>query len=146
MKKNKRIVSLMMATIMTAAALVGCGGKETEVQEIQMDSAEKSETEGEVTELKFWYSWTDKIQENNIALTEEFNETVGKELGIHVTAEYQGTYDDLNQKLQAAYVAGETPDVSVMEIGSITPFSAKVLIEPISITETSGVSPATYAA
>ena len=50
-----------------------------------------------MTELTFWYSWTGNIQENNIELTELFNETVGKEKGIHVTAEYQGTYDELHQ-------------------------------------------------
>lgn len=40
-------------------------------------------------ELKYWYSWTDKIKENNEERVKEFNETVGKEKGIHVTAEYQ---------------------------------------------------------
>ena len=73
----------------------------------------------DVIELTYWYCWTDKIQENNENLTAEFNETVGKELGIHVTAEYQGSYDDAHQKLQAAYIADTMPDVSVMEIASI---------------------------
>lgn len=84
-----------------------------------------------VTEITFWYSWTDKIQENNIALTDEFNETVGKEKGIHVTAEYQGTYDDLHQKLQAAYVAGTTPEVTVMEIASMKTFAMNGVLEPL---------------
>ncbi len=140
MKKTKKAVSIMMAVAMMAGTLAGCGSSEpagTEaqtVQETKMQSTAASTAEkpaGDVTELTFWYSWTDKIQENNIALTEEFNETVGKELGIHVTAEYQGTYDDLHQKLQAAYVAGETPDVSVMEIGSIRTFAENGVIEPL---------------
>ena len=45
--------------------------------------------------LTYWYSWKDKIAENNIERIKEFNETIGKENGIEVTAEYQGTYDDL---------------------------------------------------
>ena len=56
-------------------------------------------------ELKYWYSWTDKIKENNEERVKEFNETVGKEKGIHVTAEYQGSYDDLNSKLKTAFTA-----------------------------------------
>ncbi|MFA9423136.1 MAG: ABC transporter substrate-binding protein [Sedimentibacter sp.] len=85
----------------------------------------------EVTNITFWYSWTDAIQENNIALTEEFNKTVGKDLGINVSAEYQGTYEDLHQKLQAAYVAGETPAVTVMEIASVKTFSNNGVLEPL---------------
>lgn len=142
MKKTKRVVGMMMAAAMMASTLAGCGSSEQEaatdeakaVQATQIEDAATptaQKADGEVTELTFWYSWTDKIQENNIALTEEFNETVGKELGIHVTAEYQGTYDDLHQKLQAAYVAGETPDVSVMEIGSIRTFAENGVIEPL---------------
>jgi sn-glycerol 3-phosphate transport system substrate-binding protein len=83
-------------------------------------------------ELTYWYCWTDKIQENNINLTNQFNETVGKEKGIHVTAEYQGTYDDCHQKLQAGFVAGSMPDVSVMEIASIKTFAENGVIEPLS--------------
>ncbi|MDR1133655.1 MAG: extracellular solute-binding protein [Synergistaceae bacterium] len=86
----------------------------------------------EPVELTFWYSWTDQIQENNINLTKMFNETRGKELNIHVTAEYQGTYTELHQKLQAAYVAGKTPSVSVMEIASIKRFAESGVILPLS--------------
>ncbi|MDR0649239.1 MAG: ABC transporter substrate-binding protein [Synergistaceae bacterium] len=83
-------------------------------------------------DLTFWYSWTDKIQENNINLAKMFNETRGKELGIRVTAEYQGTYDELHQKLQAAYVAGKTPSVTVMEIASVRRFAESGVIMPLS--------------
>ncbi len=87
---------------------------------------------GSPIELTYWYCWTDKIQENNENLTAQFNDTVGKELGIHVTAEYQGTYDDAHQKLQAAYIADTMPDVSVMEIASIKTFAENGVIEPLS--------------
>ncbi|MDR1965461.1 MAG: ABC transporter substrate-binding protein [Synergistaceae bacterium] len=83
-------------------------------------------------ELTFWYSWTDKIQENNINLAKMFNETRGKELNIQVTAEYQGTYNELHQKLQAAFVAGKTPSVTVMEIASIKRFAESGVILPLS--------------
>ena len=145
MKKTKKVISLMMAAVMTAGTLAGCGSttqetssdtnavQETKIEDTETASAKKPEAEesNEITELTFWYSWTDKIQENNIALTEAFNESVGKEKGIHVTAEYQGSYDDLHQKLQASYVAGETPDVTVMEIGSIRTFAEKGVLEPL---------------
>ena len=68
----------------------------------------------DIIQLTYWYSWQDKIAENNVERIQEFNETVGKENGIQVTAEYQGTYDDLHSKLKSAFVANEEPDVCVM--------------------------------
>ncbi len=95
-------------------------------------AAQESAAPEAPVELTYWYSWTDKIQENNENLTRMFNETVGKDKGIKVTAEYQGSYDELHQKLQAAYVAGETPAVTVMEIASIRTFAENGVLEPLS--------------
>lgn len=83
------------------------------------------------TEIEFWYSWTDKIQENNENLTKQFNETIGREKNIHVTAAYQGSYEELHQKLQAAHVAGTVPAVTVMEIASIGTFAQNGVLEPL---------------
>lgn len=83
-------------------------------------------------ELKYWYSWTDKIKENNEERVQEFNDTVGKEKGIHVTAEYQGSYDDLNAKLKTAFTANEEPDVCVMVINGTQAFADGGMIQPIS--------------
>lgn len=82
-------------------------------------------------ELKYWYCWTDQIQENNEERVAEFNDTIGKEKGIHVTAEYQGSYDDLNSKLKTAFVASEEPDVCVMVINGTQSFADGGLIQPI---------------
>ena len=82
-------------------------------------------------ELTYWYSWTDKIKENNEERVQEFNDTVGKEKGIHVTAEYQGSYDDLNAKLKTAFVANEEPDVCVMVINGTQAFADGGMIQPI---------------
>ena len=82
-------------------------------------------------ELKYWYSWTDKIKENNEERVQEFNDTIGKDKGIHVTAEYQGSYDDLNSKLKTAFVANEEPDVCVMVINGTQAFADGGMIQPI---------------
>ncbi len=146
MKMSKKIFSLMAMLVALGTVASGCG-QPADVQTMQNqseddfagndqspeesgNSTQVPTTEG-VTEINFWYSWTDKIEENNLALTEEFNNTVGKKLGIHVTAEYQGTYEELHQKLQAAYVAGNMPEVSVMEIGSIKTFAQNGVIGPL---------------
>ena len=82
-------------------------------------------------ELKYWYCWTDKIKENNEERVQEFNDSVGKDKDIHVTAEYQGSYDDLNAKLKTAFAASEEPDVSVMVVNSTQAFADGGMIQKI---------------
>ncbi len=150
MKKRTRLLSALMITCMMTGALAGCGSTADsatdsveannggEVSAITDDKAavaqkvEDAVTEsGDTIELTYWYCWTGPTQENNIELADQFNETIGKEKGIHVTAEYQGTYDECHQKLQAAYVAGEAPNISVMEISTIRRFAENGVLEPI---------------
>lgn len=83
------------------------------------------------TAITFWYCYTDKIQENNINLTKEFNETEGKAKGITVTAEYQGDYPTMSQKLKAAFVAGSAPAVTVMDTSMLQPFAASKVLLPL---------------
>ncbi len=142
----KKFTSVCLVLAMMAS-LASCGngfsgssvsGNEPDSSAVSESSAEQSaasesgtEKAGDTVELTYWYAWTDKIQENNENLVAKFNETVGNEKGIHVTAEYQGSYADVHQKLQAAYVAGDTPDVTVMEIASIGPFAKNGVIQPL---------------
>lgn len=121
MKKTKlnKLLKVSLASLMTAA-LFGCS-----------TNKENNGGDSGVTELTFWYSWQDKVAENNLELTQKFNDTIGKENNIHITAEYQGTYDDLHAKLQSAFVANEQPAISVMEIGSIKTFASAGMLEPL---------------
>ena len=127
MKKTiNKAISLLLAAVFTVS-LAACSGDKA-----PQNSTNPASAKAGTTKIKFWYSWTDKIQENNVNLVKQFNETVGKEKGIEVTAEYQGTYDELHQKLQASYVSGTTPAVTVMEIGSIKTFAENGVLEPLS--------------
>lgn len=147
MKKKAQLLSTLMAASMMAGALSGCGSTaadntantevtaeavakaDTAADTANTDTANTDTASGDVTELKYWYCWTGATQENNMELAEAFNETIGKEKGIHVTAEYQGTYDECHQKLQAAFVANETPALSVMEISTIRRFAENGMLE-----------------
>lgn len=104
-----------------AAGLVGCGPS----------GASRSGGDDGTIELTYWYCWTDKIKENNEERVKEFNDTVGAEKGIHVTAESQGSYDDLNSKLRTAFRANEEPDVCVMVINGTRAFAEGGMIQPL---------------
>ncbi len=84
-----------------------------------------------VTEIEFWYSWSDLIEQNNLDLAEQFNNTIGAEKSMKVTAVYQGTYVETHAKLQAAVIAGEAPALSVMEIASTRLFAENGIITPL---------------
>lgn len=132
---NKNLFRKMLGASLIAMIsinTVGCvSGQAAEAQSSVKDTQKGSNQEGDLIELEFWYSWQDKVAENNQELTEKFNETVGKENNIRITAEYQGSYDELHTKLKSAFIANEQPAISVMEIASIKSFADAGMIEPL---------------
>lgn len=132
---NKNLFTKMLGALLIAMIsinTVGCAsGQAAEAQSSVKDTQKGSNQEGDLIELEFWYSWQDKVAENNQELTEKFNETVGKENNIRITAEYQGSYDELHTKLKSAFIANEQPAISVMEIASIKSFADAGMIEPL---------------
>lgn len=133
MKMNKKILRRVLSTSLVAMLsmyAVGCASEQTAQVQSSIKETQKDDNE-EMIELEFWYSWQDKIAENNKELTEKFNETIGKENNIRITAQYQGSYDELHTKLKSAFIANEEPAISVMEIASIKSFADAGMIEPL---------------
>lgn len=121
--------SLLGAGAVTAGlGLAACGDTAAPAA---ANNSKASTGENGTIELKYWYCWTDKIKENNEERVQEFNDSIGKDKGIHVTAEYQGSYDDLNSKLKTAFTANEEPDVSVMVINSTQAFADGGMIQKV---------------
>lgn len=97
--------------------LAACGNSEA----TGSSGNSESDSEGnDPIEITYWYAWGDKIGENNENLVEQFNEMQDE---IHVTAEFQGSYDELHSKTQAAFAAGNAPEVTQNEIASIETFA-----------------------
>lgn len=112
----KKLSYLLMFTVMILV-LAACGNSEATGS--SGDSGSDSEGNGPI-EITYWYAWGDKIGENNENLVEQFNEMQDE---IHVTAEFQGSYDELHSKTQAAFAAGNAPEVTQNEIASIETFA-----------------------
>ena len=92
----KKLVALLLATLM----MVSC---------MSFASAD------DVIELTFWHHAGSGGSYNAIsAATENFNNTVGAEKGIHVTEQYIGGYVDLFAKIQLSVQSKEAPDVAIM--------------------------------
>ncbi|MBG9981142.1 ABC transporter substrate-binding protein [Facklamia sp. DSM 111018] len=116
MKKfiNKTIKLISAATL--SLSLFGAFGHGTEA------NAEDK------IELTYWYAFGGNIEKTNLALVEEFNESQDK---IHVTAEYQGNYEELHSATQAGIVAGNAPNVTIVEGVTMGPFSRSGILEDL---------------
>jgi len=113
----KKYFAFMLALLMIF--LTACQSDKVSGTSGESDS-KTDEKGGEKIEITYWYAWGDKIGENNENLVKMFNESQDK---IHVKAEYQGTYVDLHAKTQAAFAAGNAPEVTQNEISSIGVFA-----------------------
>ncbi|MDO5689439.1 MAG: ABC transporter substrate-binding protein [Tissierellia bacterium] len=145
--KSKRLWSLLLAL---SLMLVACSGGGTTTTEEEKATTEAAQTEAAVTEaateeekteeaatpaggdrvqIQFWYAWTDTIAEANEEMAKMFNESQDK---YEVIAEHQGSYKDVQSKLQAAMAANNAPGVAVIEPQNIQMLQKAGMIADIS--------------
>lgn len=115
---KKRILPLML-TVPLTVGLAGCAQTEAE------SAAAPYEKGAETVELQFWTSAVEEVNQN---LVDQFNATKGAELNIHVNAEYQGDYWEMQQKINAAAIAGTLPNVFVDEVAMTQGFADSEII------------------
>ncbi|MBW4081328.1 extracellular solute-binding protein [Paenibacillus sp. S150] len=115
---GKRVIPLLAAVALTAV-LAGCA---TTGAESGAAAYEKGDA---VVELNFWTSAVEDVNKN---LVDQFNETRGAELNIHVNAEYQGDYWEMQQKINAAAIAGTLPNVFIDEVAMTKGFADSDII------------------
>lgn len=125
MKRLSKFGSVVASILMFAVPLVGCNSAASSSNEAGKTGSSNT------IELNYWYCYQDTVAKNNKDLTQKFNDSIGKEKGIHVTAEFQGGYSDMNSKLQSAFVGKVEPAVAVMEIGSTVQFAKDGIIQPL---------------
>lgn len=133
-------ISLVIVAIMLILTVAACGqsasttqtsaGQESgNTQESTSNEQNENEQSGSnPIEIHYWYAWGDKIGENNENLVKQFNESQNE---IKVIAAYQGTYDDVHAKTQAAFAAGNAPEVTQNEIASVGIFASSGMTEDL---------------
>ena len=107
--KLKQTLAAVLAATMTLS-MAGCGGGG--------NSSSNSDAKPGATEIVFWHAMGGVMGEQVDLMIKNFNESQDK---IHVTAQYQGKYDDELTKLKSAMTdgSGSGPDiVQVYDIGS----------------------------
>ncbi len=124
---KKKIISLLLATAMTAGVLAGCGDSSDDGETSETSSAGAESTDedagdsaqaqdGDVT-ITFWHSMSGVNGEATEYLVNKFNEE--NDQGIYVDAQFQGEYDDAINKLKSAQIGNMGADlVQIYEIGT----------------------------
>ena len=76
---------------------------------VVLSACAKAPDVAEGTVVQFWHVYSDEPGEGLQALVDEFNET--NEYGITVEALNQGSYSDIEDKVNAGIQSGDLPDV-----------------------------------
>ena len=106
--------------------MVGCSSTPVENNTVEFVT--------EVTEpvsIEFWHSMSGTMGETIDSLVEDFNNGIGKDKGITVTATYQGAYDDLKSKVVGAIKAGNNPAIVQGTVNAITDFIQSGMVQPL---------------
>ena len=95
--------------------VVGCASSSNTSEPVAVESSqadvEKTNPVDEVVEIEFWYGLGGALGENMEKLVNSFNESQDR---IKVKTAVQGDYSETMQKLQAAFAAGNVPEVVLL--------------------------------
>ncbi|MBN2051057.1 MAG: extracellular solute-binding protein, partial [Spirochaetales bacterium] len=110
----KRTWLFVLIALLTAGMLFAGGAKEEpeEVKEAEAAVPSVVTTLSGPVSIEFWHAMSSKLGETVVVLTDKFNSTVGKEMGITVTPVFQGNYNEMKQKTTAAIKAGTAPAIA----------------------------------
>ena len=118
MKRLSKFLVLLVCVVLLASSLVACGNKDDEEDKKDNNAGEETTEENDDTaddaepvEMETIKVWTDNAHEKTLRdeQIEEFNNTVGKELGINI--EYTVYGDNYTDTIKIAVQADEAPDL-----------------------------------
>lgn len=105
----KKLIAIMLSLVLLVT-LTGCSKPAEETP--------NAARTGGVTEITFWHCMSENAGLILDEQVKQFNETIGKEKNIHVTAIYQGAYTDATAKMNNVLSTGkkaQLPDVMQMD-------------------------------
>lgn len=103
--KTKRMGAVLLAVLMSALLLSGCGG-----------GGDKGSSNGDTNKIVIMGS----AYTQDEAAWQEVCEAFTAETGIEVVQNRQGTWDDIPQKLQAAKLGNEQVDLVIVGMGTVS--------------------------
>lgn len=107
----KKIIALILAVMMLALCLAGCGSKPAPAPEAPSAGGdEPAEPTSDPIEIVYWHTYTDHHQENLKLIIDKFNASQDK----YVVIEQQQPYSEFDAKLLQSVSTGTGPDFAPM--------------------------------
>lgn len=122
--KKSNILTVFIA--MLALVLAACSGGANNNASGSGDTSNNSQ--GEVTEIEFWYGLGSEADNKMKEIIQEFNDSQDE---VVVTPVPQADYDETFQKVQAAIASGTAPGVFIAELISVNNLGAKGVLAPL---------------
>ena len=135
MKKTKKLLALLLATVLMASSLVACSsGNDKKDDTTNNNPTEKDNTSNDQSKdvtMETITVWTDGAHEKEIRYQqiEEFNNGIGKELGIEIDYRVYGS--NFTDTIKIAVQAGEAPDLFRADSKFITEFIEAGYLVPL---------------
>jgi len=111
MKRNRFSI---FAVLLIATLVLGACGQQNASQPPADENAVDWSKVTPASEIVWWHQHTGETREAVLkTIVDGFNDTVGKEHGVHLTAEYAGGYPDIFNKMLAIKNTPDVPDIVV---------------------------------
>lgn len=123
-----------------AGSLAGCGYRSVDAEYEQPAGAVPKQYANRVR-VVFWSSYGGANGKLVGKLVAKFNES---QQDVYVEAQFQGSYDDVAQKVAASLIARQAPDIAVLSDVTWERFFLNEALEPLNGYFTDGFGPAVY--
>jgi sn-glycerol 3-phosphate transport system substrate-binding protein len=130
----------MFLGLAAAASLAGCGYRSVDAVYSQPPGSVPKKF-GNRVRVVFWTSYGGANGKAVGKLVDKFNDSQDD---VYVEVQFQGSYDDVAQKVAAALVASEAPDLAILSDVTWERFFLNEALEPLNAYFTDGFGPAVY--
>ena len=128
-KKNKKLLAILLTTVMSLAALTGCGespvesetGSESQVSATVEAPATTENTSQENVTINFWHHYSAQSAENETLMNVLIPEFEKENPGIKVNA-VSHEWADLHQKILISAQSNTLPDVARLDSAWVPEF------------------------
>lgn len=122
----KKLYSVLIISMLAVSSVMaGCANSSSTPTPSQTAGSQPTDSGNKPVEIDFWYALSGRNGEVVEQMVKTFNESQKE---IVVKPSFQGSYYENHAKVLAAVSAGNQPDVTMVEVGSIGAFAdAKVL-------------------
>lgn len=124
--KTKKLLSIILGTVIATSVLAGCSGKQT----TQTNNTSAQDKPDKPVAIQLWHHWGSEQRKPTInGMLDEFNKQY-KDKNISVEGTFV-PFGDMDKKITASIAAGNPPDAAVQPIEAVAVMAARNQLEDL---------------